>query len=365
MRRSSLCPRRLATHAAAAAALLLATAPALAQDAGTPFHVDLIVENDSTFNFDREDRQYTSGQAILLGVPSPALAGWMADDLGLPADRAAFGFVAAYQLYTPDNIFLDRPSPGQHPYAGVAYLGGFLQRDLEHAHIDGLTEFDHLQLDLGVVGPSALGEQVQRVVHEFTGGNEPNGWDSQHPDEPIVQLTYRHKWRFDLWRQHRGLITDVPADRATPASWGFDAIPQAGVTAGTLRVQGEASGLLRFGFNLPDDFGPAWIDDLPSATAPRSLPRGHAVSAYVYGQAGGRVVGWDTVIDGPLYRDATFDAESETLVAFARAGVAVGYRWDDWSVEAGYGVSFHTDKLVGQQGQHHFAALTLALTGRF
>jgi len=359
--------RCLAVAAAFAAAISLTHArPAAAQpDADrTPFQVDVLVENDSTFNLDREDRQYTSGQALVVGVPSTGLAGWMNDSLGLATDRAAFGFVAAYQLYTPDDIFQDAPTPGQHPYAGVAYLGGFLQRDRQHPDLPILTEFDHLQLDLGLVGPSVHGGDIQDAVHDAFGGDDPNGWDTQHPDEAIVQLTYRHKWRFQLWREHDDFVTDVP-DPHRVHGWGLDAIPQLGATAGTLRVQGEASGLVRFGFNLPDDFGPAWIDDLPSATAANPLPRASGISAYVYGQAGGRLVGWDTVIDGPLYTNSRYDAESETLVGFARTGVALGYRWDNWSVEAGYGVSFHTDKLVGQQGQQHFASLTLAITGQF
>ena len=54
-----------------------------------------------------------------------------------------------------------------------------------------------------------------------------------------------------------------------------------------------------------------------------------------------------------------------TEIGFARAGVARGYRWDAWAAQLGYGVTFHTDTIVGQRGEQHFGSLTLAVTGRF
>ncbi|MEM1210432.1 MAG: lipid A deacylase LpxR family protein [Planctomycetota bacterium] len=353
----------LAVAAGVLAASSVAEERPAEQPTKRPVQFDLLIENDSTFNLDREDRHYSSGQALAIGFPSVELADWLTERTPIAADRAAFGFVGAYLLYTPDNIDRDRPSPGQHPYAGVAYVGGYLQRDRRHPRYAGLTEFDHLELDLGIVGPSALGEQVQTAVHDAFGGEEPNGWDVQHPDRPVVQLTYRHKWRFDLLND--GNPIDSFGDPVERGGWGIDMIPQLAASVGTLRVAGEGSGVVRFGFNLPDDFGPGFVDDLPSATAPRRLPRGGAFSAYGYLGGGGRLVGWDTVLDGPFYGDNDFDDESSTFVAFGRVGGAVGYRWEGWSVEAGYGVTFHTDTIVGQQGEQHYASITLAVTGRF
>ncbi|MEM0914897.1 MAG: lipid A deacylase LpxR family protein [Planctomycetota bacterium] len=348
--------------------MLVAVTSAHAQDltASPEFQavqIDVLIENDSSFNLDREDRHYTSGTALVVGLPSAGLADWLTERTPLVADRAAFGFVAAYQLYTPDNIFNDEPTPGQHPYAGLFYVGGFVQRDRQHPEYAALTEFDHLELDLGLIGPSARGEQVQSTVHDIFGGEDPNGWDVQHPDRPIVQLTYWHKWRFDLLND--GSPIDALGDRSPRGGWGLDAIPQLGASVGSLRVTGEGSGVLRFGYNLPDNFGPGFLTDLPSSTAPRRLPRAGAFSAYGYIGGGGRIVGWDTVLDGPVWGDSDFDDESSTFVAFGRVGGAIGYRWDGWSVEAGYGVTFHTDKIVGQQGEQHFASITLAVTGRF
>ncbi|MEM6331917.1 MAG: lipid A deacylase LpxR family protein [Planctomycetota bacterium] len=339
------------------------TCPLEPPERPTRFHVDVLIENDSTFTFDREDRHYTSGQALAVGLPSVELADWFNTTTPFDADRAAFGFVAAYLLFTPDDIDNDAPRPGQHPYAGVAYIGGYVQRDQRLPELPGVTEFDHLQLDLGVVGPAARGEQVQSTVHDIFGGQEPNGWDAQHPDQFLVQLTYRRKWRLDLLNEGQPVTLD--SSPITRRGFGIDLTPQLAASAGTLRVEAEASAIGRVGFNLPDTFGPGFVRDLPSATAADRLAQPNTLSTYLYGGGGVRLVGWDTTLDGPIFRDSSFDAESETFVGFARAGVAVGYRWDAWSAELGYGVTLHTDTIVGQQGQQHFGSLTLGLTGRF
>jgi len=353
-------PCSTAVAALSAAMSLTTVPPAAAQADGAPFQVDLIVENDSTFNPDREDRHYTSGQALVIGLPSTGLAGWMDDTLGLPADRAAFGFAAAYQLYTPDRIFEAAPDPGDHPYAAVFTVGGFLQRDRSLGR--GVREFDHLQLDLGLVGESARGKQVQEAIHDVFGGDDPNGWDTQHPDMPVVQLSLRHKWRIPLWRQHETSWADPSPSTDQPAGWELDAVPQLAVSAGTLRVVAEASALARFGFNLPDSYGPGFVDDLPSAVSPVPFRN---LSAYAYFGGGARLVGWDTVIDGPLWNDPRYDAESQTLVGLARAGVALGYRCNNWSARAAYGLTFHSDTFTTQDAEQHFATLSLSVTGKF
>ncbi|MEO0586701.1 MAG: lipid A deacylase LpxR family protein [Planctomycetota bacterium] len=367
-----MCRRSCSPIAAGVALFLASTAAAAAQDASpiadpsdsaVRFQVDVLIENDSTFTFDREDRHYTSGQALAVSLPSAGLADWLNDATPFDADRAAFGFVAAYLLFTPDDIENDAPRPGQHPYAGVAYVGGYVQRDRRHPDLVGVTEFDHLQLDLGVIGPAARGEQVQSTVHDIFGGEEPNGWDSQHPDQFLIQLTYRHKWRIDLLNNGQPVAQDGHA--ITRGGFGLDVTPQVGASVGTLRVEAEASATGRVGFNLPDTFGPGFVRDLPSATGVDRLPRANSLSAYLYGGGGVRAVGWDTTLDGPIFADSSFDAESETFVGFARAGVALGYRWDAWSAKLGYGVTFHTDTIVGQRGEQHFGSLTLAVTGRF
>ena len=75
-----------------------------------------------------------------------------------------------------------RPLDDQ-PYAGVLYVDSMLYaRKDRWAHV--------WQLKLGVVGPASQAEDVQKDFHDLIGGDEPMGWDTQLPDEPVINVGY-------------------------------------------------------------------------------------------------------------------------------------------------------------------------------
>jgi lipid A 3-O-deacylase len=55
------------------------------------------------------------------------------------------------------------------------------------------TQFTGFQWLLGVVGPAAQGEEVQKIVHALVKSPEPQGWDNQLGNEPILNFTYMMK----------------------------------------------------------------------------------------------------------------------------------------------------------------------------
>lgn len=64
------------------------------------------------------------------------------------------------------------------------------------------NRLDTWELDLGIVGPSARGEDVQNGFHGLIGVDEAAGWDNQLHDEFGYALIYERKWR-NLW-EHQG-----------------------------------------------------------------------------------------------------------------------------------------------------------------
>ena len=98
--------------------------------------------------------------------------------------------------FTPPTTSPTPPAPDDRPYAGYLYGGLFYQR--QSYNLNGIDTLDHVQLDLGFVGPSSLAEQSPSEVHRLTGDADPQGWDFQLGDEAQIQLNLRRQWRIDL-----------------------------------------------------------------------------------------------------------------------------------------------------------------------
>jgi hypothetical protein len=314
-------------------ALLLAAAP-VASRADDRSRLTVIEENDSFF-FD-SDKNYTQG--LRLGFLGPDVApdsGWNKpfDALGdvLPvfqggeAERSRrYALSFGQSFFTPSVIAVDPPDPSDRPYAGWLYLGAALLQDTDRRMLE------HLELQLGVVGPAALGEQVQRRWHEFIDGTEPLGWDAQLKNEPGIVLSYERKWRLTL-----------SGDGTT----GVDLIPELGGSLGNVFTYGEAGVLLRFGRNLQADYGPARIRPALSGTDyfNRDYLDGD-LGIYGFIGAQGRAVARNIFLDGNSFQSGP-SVDKEPLVADLQAGVSVF--WSDWA-RLDASVMYRTGEFEGQ-----------------
>lgn len=323
-------PRRLALWGAA---LLIAWAlPARADDDSQ--RLSVILENDSLF-FD-SDKHYTQGLRIgYLGPDVKSGSRWNGpfDLLGglLPVFQMGEGkrsrryaLSVGQSFFTPSVIATDPPDPRDRPYAGWLYLGADLLQDTNQRMLE------HLELQLGVVGPAALGKQVQREWHDLVDGTEPLGWDSQLENEPGLVLSYERKWRLTL---------------VGNGSTGIDLIPELGGSLGSVFTYGEAGVLLRFGRNLLADYGPARIR--PALSGTDYFNREYLEGDFgIYGFVGaqGRAVARNIFLDGNTFRSSA-SLDKEPLVADLQAGVSLfwlsGARLD-------VSVMHRTDEFEGQ-----------------
>ena len=95
----------------------------------------------------------------------------------------------AQEMHTPDEITDPNPPPDDQPYAGVLYLDNVL-----YARRGRTTHA--WALKVGVAGPASQAEDVQKWFHDVVGADEPMGWDTQLPDEVLVNVAYSvaHLW---------------------------------------------------------------------------------------------------------------------------------------------------------------------------
>lgn len=296
------------------------------------------------------DRHYTNGNAINIAF-QPRWAAAMAHHMPFaesfgPA-RTAAGFTLGQMMYTPENLTARRPLPDDWPYNGYLYGGVYWQRSKRPS--TGVATLDHFQLEVGVTGEGSGAESAQQFIHELRDLVDPRGWDNQPDDEFAAQFILRKKWRLDV-------PIGEDAEAGGREGLHMQLVPQVGGQIGTVFRQLEADLMVRAGWNLPDDFGPGRIRDLPDATG--DLTRGW--SFYAYTRASAMLVQHNAMLHG---RD--FSLEEEPLTGDLHAGVVLSYGWENLHFEVSYSQTLRADRFRGQARSDAYGAIGGTLRWRY
>jgi hypothetical protein len=296
------------------------------------------LENDL---FGGSDRYYTAGWQFSwrsADYDPPRWVRWLTDAAFplLPDGTARWGLAVGQQIFTPERTDTRTPDPRDRPYAGWLYSAITVSSF-------NATSYGAMELQVGVVGPSALGEQVQNNLHDFLNIDRALGWDSQLKDEPGVNLVLTR-----LWRMTR------PFDRGNPAGLEYGLVP--GVTASVGNVETYASGgfIVRIGRNLNADFGPPRIRPALAGSG-YFYPADHW-GWYAFAGTEARVVARDIFLDGNTFRDSR-SVDSKPLVGDFVFGAAMIIPWGRLT----YTHVFRTTEFDGQGETFQFGSLSLSV----
>lgn len=304
--------RRLLQSIFAAAIVLSAVPPVRAGEApdAAPWdlrgsELQLFIENDS---FGGTDQYYTNGLKIGGGVPAERVSKLFTRPpnalLDAITDGASnhFGLFIGQNLYTPRDITIAAPQPLDRPWAAWSYIGAVAQSVKE-------DRLHTVEVDLGLVGPPALGRQVQSFWHKYVvDAPEPRGWGNQIRAEPGVLVTYLHKRRYG-------------------DSNGLQFVPHAGASVGTIMTLVRAGGILRIGQNMTG-FGPDGIE--PGGAMLKNTRRQHDEGRrqpwewFAFAGVDGRLVGHNIFLDGSLFRDGPGVSRRDSVYDFT-AGLSVRF----------------------------------------
>ncbi len=287
----------------------------------------------------KTDRHYTQGlrMSLLLDDSFPLWADAMVGNVprfGLREPVNRFGIAAGQNLYTPLDTLNPALIPSDRPYAAWLYLGFIWQRRGKcGGRVAGL---DSVELDLGIIGRGALGEDAQVWVHQVRGFELPMGWHHQLRTEPAVQLRLARQWRFSLGERE----------------WfSADLIPELGASLGNVATTGNAGAVVRFGYNMPDDFGVQTIDSLPSNSDARSAEKQRHFGLYAFAGASGRAVGYTVFLDGNTFR-SSHSIQKHRGVGEFRVGCVATFKYCDvW-----FTMVLRTREFVGQKDSNTFGS---------
>ena len=308
--------------------------------------ITVLEENDSIYF--NSDKHYTQGiRASNLGPAVPSASGWNAPfnwiaDLapifqdGTGTERR-YAIVLGQSIFTPKNLTLRPPDATDRPYGGWLYIGTSLLQERN------LNTLENLELDLGVVGPGALGKQAQSDFHQFIGDAEARGWSHQIQNEPGIALSYERLWRLPLF--HLGGI-------------GSDVVPQIGATVGNVFTYGEIGAIFRVGHNLQADYGPVRIR--PALSGTDYFDASHLernLGYYWYVGAEGRAVGRNIFLDGNSFRQSP-NVQKRILVADCVTGVTV-FGGTAWRLD--FSMARRTREFIGQNASDVLGTAALSI----
>jgi len=342
-RDARLTKRRLARHCAPLLLSLCAAGfavPAMAADPGGA--VTLSVENDV---LNGSDDAYTNG----LG------ATWVSGDLDAYDDQAfvrrwgrfwsflPFVGDAGYKTYaswslgqemhTPSDITIKDPPLTEQPYAGILYVDSVL-----YARSD--TWSHAWELKLGTSGQASGAASTQRHFHQIIGADEPMGWRTQIPEEPIVNLGYTaaHLWK-------HGDLGD--------AQWRV--IPVGSVSLGTYFTGASAGMYGEFGWNLVNALGGTSLREGLNAASTVGVGPVQGWSVSFFGGVGAHAVAHYMPLDGTLFRDSR-SVDTKPLIGNATIGASLRHG----RFAASLSDNFSTKAYDGQDTGTGFANLSLS-----
>lgn len=321
------------------------------------------LENDM---FSGTDRHYTNGLRLnwlspdgdtveWLGVPRAALEtvaceldGDFCPQDGKPASKEIrFGAGLGQDIYTPEDRYRRDVILDDRPYAAWLYGSVSLHIVTDHGKETparkGYKELTSAELQVGVVGPWALGEEAQNLIHDVRLIDTFDGWDNQINNEPGFMFLMEHKWR----------LAPPESVGLTGTGLSADFIPNVGFSVGNVVTEARAGGAMRLGWNIPENFGPPSLIQGGAPFNDWDDASHKGVSAYLFATGAARYVAQNIFIDGNTFEDS-HSMSKRHLVGDMSLGLSVLMG----PVNVTYASGFRTREFDGQDRISRFGSLT-------
>ena len=268
--------------------------------------------------------------------PQPVRNDYPFADLRKGRVGAAFG----QSIFTPEDTSATALVRDDRPYAGWLYGGISVHAETKRTNARRpLDTLDTVELDFGIVGPYALGRQVQNGVHELIGVAKSDCWGNQLDNEPGIILISERRWRTTPLRSF-GLELDV--------------IPHLSGSLGNVMTFASAGAMFRIGQELDIDYGPPLIH--PSLSGLAAVDSSSRFAWYLFVAAQGRAVARDIFLDGNTF-SSSHSVDRKTFVGDFQVGAAVIVKGARLAVTQ----VFRTRVFEGQRQADRFGAVSLSV----
>ncbi len=243
--------------------------------------ISLVVQDDY---FTGTDRGYTDGTELMWS--------WSPADTNSAVIKSALG--VRNRMYTPDSIEAHTLLPTERPYCATlsAFYQVWRREDVE------LVKYE---IEAGVLGPQAYGDQLQSWAHRIIKYEIPQGWDQQlHPDEPILNL-YMERWH------------PLGAD-GNPDGWETRLDALYGGALGTTFINALGGVCAKAGWNIPAD----------AAGGTVLANKGEGWFGFLFVEPRCRLVAHNATLGESFFHDRANERQLSPVVGDAEAGLTVG-----------------------------------------
>lgn len=283
------------------------------------------------------DENYSNGISLSLARRGRGLFGRVWDLFGVSDAEYFHSYEVGQIMNTPSDTSLTDPDPRDRPYSGLLFLGVSTQ-------IRKGNDFHGLKFVTGVVGPWSLAKETQIWWHRIVGAKRPMGWHHQLRNEPIFNLVYEYRRKYELFNSDSGFSSDL--------------IPIAGAMAGNVLDQAQIGLQGRIGWHIPDEFGTTLLRGMGNLTLPKYKETGKLsrTGFYIFGDVGFRAVARDLQLEGNTFRDSP-GVKIRNFVPTAEVGMAVYF--NIFQITASYVVSGREFDFQPHTSQYGTIALTV------
>ncbi|WP_299453611.1 lipid A deacylase LpxR family protein [uncultured Microscilla sp.] len=140
--------------------------------------------------FTQTDQYYTQGIRLSYGSTTLNRA-WLNRlmlKLPKPSSFAQSGIQLKHEVFTPTDLGKGQVLPNDRPYAGVLHITWW------HTQQDTLKQQSLTSaMHLGIIGPAAFAEGMQKTIHEVVNSEQPQGWDNQVAADLIVGYSLKYE----------------------------------------------------------------------------------------------------------------------------------------------------------------------------
>jgi uncharacterized protein (TIGR00252 family) len=304
------------------------------------------------------DRHYTQGLKLQMLFPERKVASLIDRATrrlqlswgGCAASACSSGWSLGQNIYTPQDISKPELQTDERPYAAWLYGGAVFEMRGEGIHRS-------LELDVGMIGPAALGRPIQTKWHDLIGVDPPRGWNNQLRNEPGIELHYNRRERREIGKR---------------GPWSADFLDRRGGALGNIFAFANVTPTFRAGYNVSNEFFSQIPQPAPPLLPSPAPPMASAARAdgaarqwfewYVFAGADGRVILWNELLEGNCcVHSASHGVRHKLGVAMLDWGAAARVGW----IRLTWRQIRRTREFEGQKKADIYGALSLVYDAQF
>jgi lipid A 3-O-deacylase len=322
-------------------AFLLITYPvvSVSQDPG---YISIISEND-IYVPKGQDRHYTNGLRLSFGLENDKVNPWyrFIDRFSTKSDLSeirSYEFAIGHNIYTPEFFLLPDLQTNDRPYAGWIY--GELSTTVNRPGVE-----DGIAINFGIIGPAALGEEIQKLNHSIIGDPKPQGWRFQLRNEPAILIKFRRSWFTPLFETEE-IKTDL--------------ITRTGINLGNVFTDASAGIALRIGNYLPERELPLRIQPGLSGNKAMTPIRKDMFDWMLFAEIQGRGVAQNIFLDGNTFTNS-HSVSKRNFVWDAGGGIILGFGHFKYPVFVSFSFVLRDREFTFQQGRDNFGSALIGV----